>query len=85
MGSFKTALSRNYLHPEIKVSQLKKEKKFILRKSNDDILNINSEGVLLSKTNWFPEFGVSVPNYCIEKNLQFNKSKTTCCLKFYTN
>ena len=85
MGGFSTALSRHYLHPEIKVSELESQNKLSLGEFSDDILEIDSDDVSLSPSQWHPEFGVSVPNFCLQENLEFNSLKNCCRLKFISN
>jgi uncharacterized heparinase superfamily protein len=85
LGGFSTALSRHYLHPEIKVSKLEGQNKFSLGEFSDVSLEIDSDDVSLSPSQWHPEFGVSVPNLCLHENLEFNSLKNCCRLKFISN
>ncbi len=64
-GKFKTAISRFYIHPNIKLYDADKDitlvgKKFraVIKKKDLDIKIIN--------TKYFPEFGIEIDNFCIE-------------------
>lgn len=64
-GNFKTAVSRFYIHPNIKlyescdgITLIGKKFKFYIIKKGLDIKIIN--------TKYFPEFGIEIDNFCIE-------------------
>ena len=79
-GGFSSAVSRHYLHPAIQRSNQKiNDKKVIL-----DNLSIESRShdVYQVPTHWFPEFGLSIPNTCIEMSMHSNSSAPKFQLKF---
>ena len=79
-GGFSSAVSRHYLHPAIQRSNQKINDKNVIL----DNLSIESRShdVYQVPTHWFPEFGLSIPNTCIEMSMHSNSSAPKFQLKF---
>ncbi len=76
-GYIKSAVAHYYLHPEITILN-KNENEVQLKLKNGKILNVSFEGgfsFLIQDTQWFPEFGRSVPNKCLKVEIK-NKTLT---------
>ena len=82
LGGFSTAISRHYLHPEIKVKKTKYQNKLSLGKFDDVSLQIDNDNISTYPSHWHPEFGVSVPNLCLQQKINFNNLGNCCRLKF---
>ena len=67
-GIYKKAISRLYLHPALKVEQ---RDNLILISGNKFTMEakVNSDLITLKETEWHPEFGKSIKNICIEKEI----------------
>jgi len=62
IGTYKSAIARYYLHPNIMIS------KNLLKLTNGLLLRVNSEGgdYKIVNSKWNPEFGKSIDSHCIE-------------------
>ena len=79
-GNFSSAVSRHYLHPKIKSYNCKViDKKTILKNL---IIESYSHDLSEVDTNWYPEFGVSIPTKCINMSLGLGNSPAIFQLKF---
>jgi len=64
-GGFSQAISRIYLHPDIRIEKSGTAGKIFC---SDFCINWEStiRDIAIEKTNWHPEFGISLPNECIK-------------------
>ena len=82
-GNFSSAVSRHYLHPKIQSYNRKvSDKKIILKNL---IIESYSHDLSVVDTNWYPEFGVSIPNKCINMSKKLDNSAPKFQLKFLKN
>ena len=68
-GDFREAVGRFYFHPAIKIMPASNdctEGKIVLPEGREISWRIENGRGRLSETTWHPEFGVSLPNQCLE-------------------
>lgn len=79
-GRFGSAVSRHFLRP----TNLLSAERIHDRKVEFGGLNIESEthDIFAVATQWFPEFGSSIPNSCLEMRMHWNEAQSRFHLKF---
>jgi len=73
-GKFNSAISRFYFHPSLDFD-FQKEKLIISGLNCQLILETSKLDFALKDTYYYPEFGLSIPNKCLEINFFGNKSE----------
>ncbi|MDT8420828.1 MAG: alginate lyase family protein [Desulfuromonadales bacterium] len=73
-GHFKHATGRLYLHPDVKVNS-KAERAYLIVDSHRIVIDLQGAEMTVVDTTWHPEFGLSIPNKCLQLN--FRQSETT--------
>ena len=73
-GKFNSAISRFYFHPSLDFD-FQKEKLIISGLNCQLILETSKLDFALKDTHYYPEFGLSIPNKCLEINFFGNKSE----------
>jgi len=67
-GKYEQAVSRVYVHPEIKVGHSNESGSFCWG-DKEVSWHVDGAVVNIQHTDWHPEFGVSIPNSCLEMRL----------------
>jgi uncharacterized heparinase superfamily protein len=77
-GSFKTAVSHFYLHPDVRFVD---ENKLVLPDGTELLYSIEGGLASFEKSKWYPEFGVEMLSNCLKIEFQAEKIK----VNFYWN
>lgn len=84
-GRFSRAVSRHYFNPDIRIAS--SDKDLIFYHEDEDsqpcmFLTKKSDEISIKSTHWYPEFGISFENKCINIDIDSNDKITSCNLRF---
>ena len=71
-----SAKSNFFIHPFVKIQKLSSKELFLVLPSNQKIkVIVNNGNLKIEKSNWYPEFGLSIPNNLLSLELVDNISE----------
>lgn len=80
-GNFESAKAMFHLHPEIEVTLLDENNAMLTLPNNDKISVVSNGKVSVENCNWYPEFGVSLPNQKLSIDVPNSQLHTIFTLK----